>query len=387
MRPASLRPVRILSRYFVARYLGMFSMVLAVALLILATVELVLNLDDISSFGAAQANGSVGSESGYSPFSLQAAIQTGRYLGIRLTSYYLADLLPIVSFIAVFAVFSLAGRALERLATEAGGIPPVRIVAPVLVSAVFLSVGAAILHETVILRAEQVWSGERVDGPDQINFGREAFWLHKGSTITNVSHADPETRTLFGVEIFERGPAGAIIRVIHAEQVEISEDGRWHLNSARVWRFNPEDPSRNPEFEELNTVVFDLEALRGDQLLSADPALLPLPDLARVIKAESSLTPSVLRRLQNRYHERLSRPWLVLVFAWLALPFALRVDQRGGFAGPAAGAVAILGAYFLVESAARTLSLQGLVPVGLASWLTMMLFSTLASLALLWRAR
>ena len=41
----------------------------------------------------------------------------------------------------------------------------------------------------------------------------------------------------------------------------------------------------------------------------------------------------------------------------------------------------------LVESAARTLSLQGLVPVGLASWLTMMLFSTLASLALLWRAR
>lgn len=409
--------MRILSHYFMTRYLGLYAMVLVVALLVLATVELVLNLDDIAAFSQSnsQSNSQPHSQStapGVPPVDSTDAIDLGsagrsidpvdpiapllatlRYLGLRLTAYYLPDVLPIASFVAVFLVFAISGRALERLAIEAGGIPPIRIVLPVLGCALILSLATALLHETVVLHADRIWSGEQQAQRDPIDFGTRAFWLRKGRTITNVARADPETRTLHEVEIFERDAEGHVIRVIRADRVRIAHDGRWHLAEASQWRFDPADPLARPRYERAATLDLDLEAVRGDQLLRADPELLALPDLANYLAGASggqSVVPrpnSSLLRAQARFHERLSRPWLVLVFAWLALPYALRIDGRGRIAGAAIAAVATLALYFLVESAGTTLTREGLLPVGVAPWATMAVFCLATTLGLLRRAR
>ncbi len=367
--------VRILSHYFVGRFLGLFAMVLAVAFLLLATIELVLNLDDVSAFDAAR---SAQSEA-LSSSALLA--NTLRYLGLRLTSYYLRDILPIASFIAVFLVFAIAGRGMERVAIEAGGIRPLRIVLPVLAAALILSLGTAILHETVILRAEQIWSGESHHRKDPIDFGRDAFWVHKGATITNVAHADPETRTLHDVEIFERNAAGVVQRVVRADRVRIADDGLWQIENARVWRFDPEDDRAAPSFESTARLVLDLDSLRGDMMLGADPGLLPLRDLAGYLARSGSEPSSVSRRARARFHERLSSPWLVFVFALGAMPFALRIDGRDRIAGPAVAAVVALGLYFLAESAGRTLAQQDLVPVAATPWAVMGLACLAAGIA------
>lgn len=382
-QPARLGFVRILSRYFIGRFLGLFAMVLAVAFLVLATIELVLNLDDVSDFDSARRSlpesgtlgGSILSDiPGWAPLA-----NTLSYLGLRLTSYYLADVLPIASFIAVFIAFAIAGRSMELLAIEAGGIRPTRIVVPVLAAALILSLATALLHETVILRADRIWSGESHNRRGEIDFGRDAFWYHKGRTITNVAHADSETRTLHQVEIFERSPTGGISRVVRADRVQITEDGLWQIEDAYIWRFDPDDIRAAPSLEKSASIVLDLDSLQGDLLLRADPGLLPLPALARYLDGNPEASSSVIRRAQGRYHERLSRPWLVFVFAWLAMPFALRIDERGHFAGPAAGAVVALGLYFLVENAGRTLAQEALIPVGITPWLTMALFSLAAA--------
>ena len=116
-------------------------------------------------------------------------------------------------------------------------------------------------------------------------------------------------------------------------------------------------------------MALDLDALHGDVLLGADPGILPLPALAEYLDASPRESSSNLRRLKSLYHERLSSPWFVVVLGWLALPFALRVDQRGLFGGPAVAAVATLGVFFLMQSAGRTISRQELMPVGLTPWL------------------
>ncbi len=372
-----------MSHYFVSRFLGLFAMVLAVAFLVLATVELVLNLGEMAAFGASDAAPSrtqdaTGATTGF----LTGAANVARYLGIRLTSYYLAELLPIASFVAMFLTFALAGRAHERLAAEAGGVPPARLVAPVLATALILSCAALVLHETVVLRAEQIWSGERSRRGSEIDFGRVAFWHHAGRFITRIEHADPETRTLHGVEIFERSPAGGVVRVIRSDRVAIEASGIWRIEDAIIWRFDATDSEAQPRLERSPTVALDLAALRGDLLLGADPQSLPLADLRRYLDSAPRETSSFLRRMRARYHERLAHPWLVAVFAWLALPFALRVDGRGRFAGPAAAAVSAIALYFLTESAGRTLAQQSLIPVGLTPWLTMVLFSVAAAFAL-----
>lgn len=370
--------VRILSHYFVGRFLGLFAMVLAVAFLLLATIELVLNLDDVSAFDAAR---SARSDTLSGSAALALLVNTFRYLGLRLTSYYLRDILPIASFIAVFLVFAIAGRGMERVAIEAGGIRPLRIVLPVLAAALILSLGTAILHETVILRAEQIWSGESHHRKDPIDFGRDAFWVHQGATITNVAHADPKSRTLHDVEIFERNAAGVVQRVVRADRVRIADDGLWHIENARVWRFDPDDDRASPTFENVASLVLDLDSLRGDLMLGADPGLLPLRDLASYLARSEAEPSSVGRRARARFHARLSSPWLVFVFALGALPFALRIDGRDRIAGPAVAAVAALGLYFLAESAGRTLAQQDLIHVAVTPWAVMGLTCLAAGIA------
>ena len=71
-----------------SRFLGLFATVLAAAFLVLATIELVLNLDDMSTFVRSDAGSDAAG----------GVVDTLRYLGLRLTSYYLADVIPIASF-------------------------------------------------------------------------------------------------------------------------------------------------------------------------------------------------------------------------------------------------------------------------------------------------
>ena len=372
--------MRILSHYFATRFLGLFVMVLAAALMVLATIELVLNLEDASGWG--------GPAGGASPGGLEALAAAARYLGLRLTSYYLADVLPIASFIAVFTLFALSGRAMELVAIQAGGVRTARILLPVLGTALILSLASAVLHETLILRADQIWSRAEGGAPieAEIDFARRAFWVQKGPLITNVGHADPETRTLHDVEIFERSHLGAVVRVIRTERVAIEDSGVWRIDEGTVWRFDPIDFSADPEVERGVPLLLDHEALQADLLLSADPSLLPLADVRSYLGNAPRATPSSLRRVVRRLHERISSPWLVLVFAWLAVPFALRVDARGRIAAPAVGAVVTLSLFYVTQSAGQTLAQRELIPVGVTPWLTIALFSLGAAIAMRFRS-
>jgi len=396
--------VRILSHYFVARYLGLFATVLVAACLILSTIELVLNFDDLSTFGTSQPTVSAVAPSAAMPSAKprpttasgpQAEVTVKsvgdevlglfRALGIRLASYYMTDVIPIASFLAVFITFAWAGRSMELVGIQAGGIPLIRVIVPVLITTLILSFATAILHETVIRRSQQISFGENEGHHRQPDFRRKAFWYHRGRTITNISFADPKTRMLHGVEIFERGAAGTITHVIRAEVVQIANDGVWHLHNAAVWTFDPSDPSAPTQLEKNATLTLDLDSLGGDALLHADPVHLPLAALADYLAGNPENTSSTLRALRGRYHARAASPWLVAVFGWLALPFALRVDERGRFGGPAASAVAALSGFFLVRSAGETLAQQELFPVGLTPWLAIGLVTLGSTVALLWR--
>ncbi|MCR9096858.1 MAG: LptF/LptG family permease [bacterium] len=374
--------MRILSRYFATRFLGLFVMVLAASLLVLATLELVLNLEDVTGWG-----GSAGEAPRDGLSALSTLSDAARALALRLTSYYLADVLPIASFIAVFTLFALSGRAMELVAIQAGGVRPARIILPVLTTALILSLASVVLHETLILRADRVWSRAESDVPieAEIDFAQRAFWVQKGPLITNVGYADPETRTLHDVEIFERSQLGAVLRVIRTAKVAIEPSGAWRIDRGTIWRFDPIDFTADPEVDRDVPLLLDHEALQADLLVAADPALLPLQDLAAYLEDAPRATSSSLRRVERRLHERLANPWLVLVFAWLAMPFAMRVDSRGRIATPAVGAALTLSLFYVVQSAGQTLAQRELIPVGLTPWLTIALLSVGAALALRFR--
>ncbi len=367
--------MRILSHYFIARFFGLFLTVLIVALTILATIELVLNLEELSSSPAAATGQGL----------LRSVPGVLAFLWNRLATTYLVDLLPVASFIASFITFASAGRRLEWIAIEASGIRPIRVILPVLAAACILTIAAAALHETVVLKAEQTRLVDEEVDRDRIDLERRAFWYHRGPIITNIGYADPDTRTLHDVELYERGlgdDSGRILRIVRAPDVQILPDGRWRFERASVWHFDPTDPLAEPRFERAVGLELDLDSVPRNTLTQADPAILPLRALARHLAREPASGSARSRRLAEVFHERLSRPSWVLALCWLALPFGLRVDRRGRIAPAAAAALAALTAFFLVANAGTALTRLAILPVGVASWTPPLLFTVLAGLAL-----
>lgn len=368
--------MRILSHYFIARFFGLFLLVLVAALAILATIELVLNLEELTASPALEA--------GTGP--LASAFQVLAFLGLRIASIYLVDLLPVATFIASFMTFAIAGRRREGLAIEACGIRRIRVVVPVLLAAGLLSIAAALIHETIVLGAARARLAEDEVDRDEIDLERRAFWYHRGPIITNIGHADPTTRTLHDVELFERGQgddSGRVLRIVRAEDVVILPDGVWRFEQASVWKFDPADPLAEPRFEMATGLELDLASVPSNTLAQADPAILPIRALARYLEREAAGPPSAeTRRLAEVYHERLSRPWSVVALCWLALPFGLRIDRRARIAPAAATALLALAAFFIVSNAGHALTRMAILPVGLATWATPLAFVVVATLAL-----
>ena len=367
--------MRILSHYFIARFFGLFLIVLVAGLAILATIEFVLNLEELS--------GSPGIQRGLGPWT--TVLQVVEFLWLRVASIYLVDLIAVASFVASFMTFAIAGRRLEGVAIEAGGIRQFRVVLPVLLSACLLSVAAALIHETIVLGAARARLAEAEVDRDEIDLDRRAFWYHRGPIITNIGHADPTTRTLHDVELFERGrgdESGRVLRIVRAQDVQILPNGVWRFEQASVWIFDPADPLAEPRFETATGLELDLASVPSNTLAEADPASLPIRALARYLAREGSEPSPNARRLAEVYHERLSRPWSVLVLCWLALPFGLRIDRRARIAPAAAAALLALTAFFAVSNAGHALTRMAILPVAVAAWTTPLVFIAVATLAI-----
>lgn len=386
MRACYARDVRILTHYFARRYAGLFFLVLLAILLVVGALESLIQFAREATPSSPNAAVAAAADATGAASAPLAAL---RQIGFRLASYYLPDALPIASFVASFATLALTGRSLERLAAETGGVRPARFLIPILAMAGILSLASGLLHETLVLASERHAAGVRLAtrSDNDIDFAQRAFWVQRGPFITNVGHADPETRMLFDVEIFERSESGGIVRVLRSPEVEITPSGAWRMAHADEWRFDPMEFAGDPEWRRRDALVLDLDTTDASLLVAADPALLPLPQLAEALDGTEDASSRSDQRLRHRFHERLSRPWLVLLFAGLAMPFGLRVDERGRIAGPALAALAGLALFFVTQSFARTLSIQGWLPIVAPTWGAIGLFCVLAAVGGLWRVR
>ena len=380
--------MRILSHYFIARFLGLFVSVLAAALLLLTAIEIVAQLDVVAAVGPESSASPASRPPGTAASIPSAAASTNSALriGQRLLADYLPDLMPLSAGLAAFLTFAFAGRNLERWAIEAGGVRLWRVVAPVLGAALILSLASGILHETWILDAERARRSASRDPVTPIDFGQKEFWLHQGRRITNIAQANLDARTLIDVEIFERSEAGPVERVIRGTRATIDADGAWTIESARIWRFDTTQPSGAPAIERVERLRFDPGTGSGDALLLAEPGFQPLPRLAAAIEADTEATPSRRRQLRSRYHERLSRPWSSFVFAWFAIPFGLRVDAKGSWVRPGLAWAGCMALFIALRGVALALAGQGLLAVGPASWGPTALMAAGGAL-LVWRQR
>jgi lipopolysaccharide export LptBFGC system permease protein LptF len=361
------RLVRTLSRYFVARYLGLFAAILFGAALSVASVELLLGSDEL-----------VGGSGGADPL---------RWVLWRIPSYYLGDLVPISAFAAAFFTIAFSVRSLEWTAAAAGGIAPGRIVGPLLGAAIALAACMGIARETLVAPAMQGLSATRREADEDWLFRAGSFWYQKGRLIFSIQRADADSRTLRGVEVFERTPQGRLRAHTRAERVTVQPDGTWILHDATVRRFDPEQPERPTRIRREASLALDVRERSALVLEQTDAAAWALPQLVSYIAAHAGDdrpgSRGVLRRLDLLVQRRLSEPVLVVVLSLLAIPLALRVRPGGSVAPAAVGALAAIGAFFLLRNLAQGLASRAIWPIPIGVWSVPLLLA-LVSVAALW---
>jgi lipopolysaccharide export system permease protein len=340
--------VRVLSRHFLASYLRLFVTSLFVSSIAIVIVELLLNFDEILGDRA-------------------DASRIASYLFLRLPSYYFRDLIPVSSFAAAFLCVGLAARSREVTAAKAGGIPPQRMVVPILGAAMLLALGTAVLDETVVLAATREWSRREHRG-EEVTYRQGSFWYHRDDTIYSVQEVDPDSATLLGVRVFETDPSGRLRRSLYADVVDFDEEQRWHLRDAIIRSFDPELPSAAPRVEQRDETVAAMAVAHDLALLEAGAQTLSLCELGEYIGARAQAGQASSRQ-REALHTRLANPWSVVAFALLAIPLGLSVERRRGLAAAAVLGISLLGVFYTARAAAAIFAAGGFAAAVYAPWL------------------
>ena len=352
--------VRIFSRYFAARFLAFFGGVLLASILVVACVEVLLNLDDMLRSGD-QISGAL------------------RYLVLRIPSYYWTSLVPLAAAAAGFLCMGLAGRRSETVATRAGGIPLSRLVGPVLAAATFVAISALAIDETWIVESHRGWAEQE---ERQLRLHGDRLWYHHGRRIYRIGRPDLSNRTIYGVEIYELDLDGRLQQKIDADRATVGSKADWHLQDVLIHEFDPANPTSLPKIRPAEELRLELAPNVDDILLASSPSSLRIGDLLDGIRRSSrEAGPEYV--LLTALHQRLAQPATIAILALIGVAFGLRVERARSFGLPAAGIVLTLGAFYGIRSGLSILGTGGVIP-GSAIWI---LLGALATLGFLFLSR
>ncbi len=347
--------MKILSRRFLASYLTFYLAILFASILVISIVEMMLNFDDF-----------LDSSDGF--------LGLGTYLFLRIPTYYLSYLAPFASFGAAFLAFALPARVHEILALQAGGISPQVIATPLLGAAALVAAATLLLNETWVLDVSRTLHAQKShDEEEQLFQARSSFWYRKGAFLYNVRSADRESRSLYGVEVFERTRAGELLRRISASSAQILPDGAWRLRDATIRRFDTGRPESAPTTHIASEIDLEL-GTRGDlALLNADPQALSLLRLRAYIDALSRDGRDA-KRPRLLFHSRLTEPISVVLFALLGLPLGFGVCRQG-IAFAALQGLGVVGLFYTARALAILSASSGPSAAAPATWLVVGAFA------------
>ncbi len=293
------------------------------------------------------------------------------------------DLSPVVVLLTVLIGFGVLSRTNEITAAKAAGLSLYRLSVPAIVAAAIVSGGNVVLESYVLpytnLQAEafkaEIKGGERAA---QRTFRRaDRQWLYgKGGYIYHFQNYDGIAERLQRLHVFHLDPVSHVIdaRMYAQEAVHLGDD-QWRL--AGAWR---------REFNQ-NGVTGLFTPQDGAILTMPEP-----PDFFDMeIKAPSQMSPAELRayiddqfaggqdvhQLEVQLFNKFAMPAISLIMAFVALPFAFRLGNKGALYG--VGLAIGLGIFFYaIVAVFTTLGQAGSLPPLIAVWSPHVLFASLS---------
>ncbi len=298
------------------------------------------------------------------------------------------DHAPVLVLITTLVTFGLLSQRNEVVAAKALGFSVFRLAAPALVAAVGVAVLSAALENSVLptSNAKVVELRDRIRGnagPVKSYYRADRQWRFAqeedgGGYIFNYRHYDADRATLRRLQVFRFDAEHRLTRRLYAaaaRYVPGDGKGRWELVDAWIREFDglaitssqrfagpqPVDLPEDPEF--FNTEVKYAEQMNRHELRRHIDELV----------AAGTDVPD----LEMQLHNKTAMPFVSLVMALVALPFAFRLGRQGALHGIGISIVAGI-VYYTVIGVFTTLGQSEALPPLVAAWSPNALFATLA---------
>ncbi len=287
----------------------------------------------------------------------------------------------------LLAMQRLSGES-EITAMKAGGIGLSRIVTPLLIVGLIMSLFDLVLQEYIVPLANLQAQSIKAEVIEHINpvAGNTIVALplpDGGKQVTIAKALDQSTQSLLGVTVNVLDTQGRPTNIISAARARY-DAGTWTFFDSVTYVFAP-DGSVN--VHRAPTTIVNVGE-RPDQIAKhtdiTDPQQMSRADIKAAL-GSGQLSGQQVRTFTATYASKLAGPFAAFVFTLIAVSFGLR-PVRGGGTGLGFGlAVAIVFTYYVVATVFLSVGELSTWLAGIAAWTPNALF-TVIGLSLLRRA-
>jgi len=305
---------------------------------------------------------------------------------LSLLPYVLHMTLPVVLLVTVLTVFSLMTRSNEVVAVLAGGTSLYRLVLPILLPAVLLTVGEYMLQDYVLPFATQrneeikaeIYPDRRGSSTFRPVQGRWAYAEGpEGRQVLGFADFNEETRIFQGLNVYYLAEEGSSLtrmeyadRVIWESPSGSDGEGRWIGY----------DGFRSYFGQAVQEFPVQRLPIQRPPAYFADEAKLP----------DQMTTPELYEYVTNledrgfdatRYrvelHKKVAYPAILLVMALVAIPFGFKMGRQGTLSGIGL-ALGLAVTFWIAFTFFGALGKAEILPPALAAWATHLIFLSVA---------
>ncbi len=283
------------------------------------------------------------------------------------------EIAPIIVLVTTLTTFGLLSRTNEVTACKAAGISLYRMSIPVLAAAAVLAFLAGTLQSEVLPAANSrvaelkaVIKGQQ--GQSILHPGRRAdrLWIYgKENQLYNYSFYDEKRRELHNLQIFKFDPDYRLVARLRVEKATHIENGWWTFSRGWARTFEGREITGFSTFD--TPVKYRLQEppdyFAGGLKPPEEMSFVELRDYVHELKTSGQEVPSLEVELYNK----IAYPFISLVMALVALPFAFRLGRHGALYG--IGISLVLGIILLVVLSVFTaLGNNAILPPIVAIW-------------------
>ncbi|MCF7934985.1 MAG: LptF/LptG family permease [Synergistales bacterium] len=285
-------------------------------------------------------------------------------------------ILPMAALLSALLSFSTMSAQSEIVALKASGISFQRIVRPVIIVAVLLSMLCFLWNESVVplsyRAAENLMNAEvRNQRPSLI---KERIFLRQEEEgelkrVMYVEKLKPRVGTMERI-LIQEFDGGRLRRILQAKKG--SWDGSvWRLRQGKVYQVSPEGTVSLMLTFETQEIPLRLSPEQLERS-SRDPDKMGIAQLINEIAIVSAKGGST-RKLFVYLHMRIAFPWAAVVLALVGATLGVR-SHRGGTGIGLGLSILVAFAYYVVMSFSRAFALAGFIPAAVGAWTPFVLF-------------